>query len=450
MGLPYLPMRALFALFLLALVCLPTSSYGQRVVDEIVAVVGNRLVLHSDVEAYALQSMQRPGPVTDDLWRLSLRQMVDLRVMAVVAEADTNIRVTDDQVAQSIQQRISQMVQQVGSEQRLEELYSTTVPELRQRLRREFRDQLLANEIRGQRFRGMRVTPSEVRQWFETIPQDSLPMLPETVRLLHIVRNPVPDAASDRFAREVISTIRDSIVSGRSPFERMATNFSEDTGSAREGGRIANIRLSDLVPEFAAVASRLPIGEISMPFKTIFGYHIMRVNERRGDVVDFNHVLIRIDASSADPAPAIEYLNMVRDSILNQGMPLELMARRHSEDAFSSQLGGRVVDPRSRDRDLSLEALGVRWQTTIAGLQPGQISEPSPVDLFDGRRAYHIVMLVRRVPAHRVNLQDDYEQLEQFALQAKQNREMETWLNQLRTRVYIEYRGRGLEVMRNS
>lgn len=126
MGLPYLPMRALFALFLLALVCLPTSSYGQRVVDEIVAVVGNRLVLHSDVEAYALQSMQRPGPVTDDLWRLSLRQMVDLRVMAVVAEADTNIRVTDDQVAQSIQQRISQMVQQVGSEQRLEELYSTT------------------------------------------------------------------------------------------------------------------------------------------------------------------------------------------------------------------------------------------------------------------------------------------------------------------------------------
>lgn len=450
MGLPYLPMRALFALFLLALVCLPTSSYGQRVVDEIVAVVGNRLVLHSDVEAYALQSMQRPGPVTDDLWRLSLRQMVDLRVMAVVAEADTNIRVTDDQVAQSIQQRISQMVQQVGSEERLEELYSTTVPELRQRLRREFRDQLLANEIRGQRFRGMRVTPSEVRQWFETIPQDSLPMLPETVRLLHIVRNPVPDAASDRFAREVISTIRDSIVSGRSPFERMATNFSEDTGSAREGGRIANIRLSDLVPEFAAVASRLPIGEISMPFKTIFGYHIMRVNERRGDVVDFNHVLIRIDASSADPAPAIEYLNMVRDSILNQGMPLELMARRHSEDAFSSQLGGRVVDPRSRDRDLSLEALGVRWQTTIAGLQPGQISEPSPVDLFDGRRAYHIVMLVRRVPAHRVNLQDDYEQLEQFALQAKQNREMETWLNQLRTRVYIEYRGRGLEVMRNS
>lgn len=450
MGLPYLPMRALFALFLLALVCLPTSSYGQRVVDEIVAVVGNRLVLHSDVEAYALQSMQRPGPVTDDLWRLSLRQMVDLRVMAVVAEADTNIRVTDDQVAQSIQQRISQMVQQVGSEQRLEELYSTTVPELRQRLRREFRDQLLANEIRGMRFRGMRVTPSEVRQWFETIPQDSLPMLPETVRLLHIVRNPVPDAASDRFAREVISTIRDSIVSGRSPFERMATNFSEDTGSAREGGRIANIRLSDLVPEFAAVASRLPIGEISMPFKTIFGYHIMRVNERRGDVVDFNHVLIRIDASSADPAPAIEYLNMVRDSILNQGMPLELMARRHSEDAFSSQLGGRVVDPRSRDRDLSLEALGVRWQTTIAGLQPGQISEPSPVDLFDGRRAYHIVMLVRRVPAHRVNLQDDYEQLEQFALQAKQNREMETWLNQLRTRVYIEYRGRGLEVMRNS
>lgn len=443
-------MRALFALTLLVFVSLPSSTHAQRVVDEIVAVVGNRLVLQSDVESYALQSMQRPGPVSDDLWRQSLRQMIDLRVMAVVAEADTNIRVTDDQVAQSIQQRISQMVQQVGGEERIEELYGTTVTELRQRLRREFRDQLLANEIRGQRFRGMRVTPSEVRQWFETIPQDSLPMLPETVRLLHIVRNPVPDAASDRFAREVISTIRDSIVSGRSPFERMASNFSEDTGSAREGGRIANIRLSDLVPEFAAVASRIEPGEISSPFKTTFGYHIMRVNERRGEIVDFNHVLIRIDASSADPAPAIAYLNTVRDSILTNEMPFELMARRHSEDAFSSQLGGRVVDPRSRDRDLSLEALGVRWQTTLANLQPGQISEPSPVDLFDGRRAYHIVKLVRRVPAHRVNLQDDYEQLEQFALQAKQTREMETWLDQLRTRVYIEYRGRGLEMMSNS
>src|SRR5690606_1490261 len=118
---------------------------------------------------------------------------------------------------------------------------------------------------------------------------------------------------------------------------------------------------SDLVPEFAAVASRIPVGEVSQVFETPFGFHIVRVNERRGEIVDFNHILITIDDSRIDPGPTIEFLTSIRDSILSHSVPFGVMAKRHSQETVSAQLGGRVIDPASGQRDLVVENLGPLW-----------------------------------------------------------------------------------------
>jgi peptidyl-prolyl cis-trans isomerase SurA len=449
----FLGYQALLLVCLLAGTPGPAQAQDPEVLDEIVAVVGGDVLLRSDVDGVVYGLMQqRSLPYSDELWMQALQELIDQKVLAVHAQRDTTIIVTDDQVNQALDQRIDQLTRQVGSQQRLEEMYGQTVLQIKADMRDDFRERLLADQFRNRRVSQIRVTPSEVNDWFRQFPTDSLPTLPEIVRLAHVVRYPKPSEAAQREALEIVSAIRDSVVTGGAPFEEMARRFSDDAGSAAQGGRIADIQLGDLVPEFSAMAARLTPGEISQPFRTTFGYHILRVNERRGDVVDFNHVLIQVDESTADPTAAIAFLSTIRDSILVRGAPFEIMARRHSEEAFSSELGGRVVDPSSGERDLFLEALGPTWQQTLDTLEVDEISHPAEVELLDGSRAYHIVHLQRRVPPHRVDILTDYERIEQLALQAKRTVELRDWLSQLRENVYVELRGKAarLEAQRGA
>lgn len=431
-----------------ALICKPAFAQQNEVIDEIVAIVGNDIVLRSEVNEMVFGFIQQQGgSYSDELWREALNQLIDQKVMAIHAERDTTLIVTDDQVEQAMNRRIDQLTRQVGTTARLEEIFGKSLVQIRADLRAEFRKRLLAEQLRGRKMAQIRVTPSEVQQWFEKVPKDSLPELPESVRLAHIVRHLKASESAREETREILTALRDSITTSEATFEDMARQFSEDPGSANAGGQISEISLGDLVPEFAAVAARLPIGEISQPFETSFGFHILRVNERLGDVVDFNHILIRVDDSQADPTEAIAYLNAVRDSIVTQEMPFELMAQRHSEEAFSAEIGGRVVDPQTRQRDLFLQALGPTWQRTVDNLEVGEVSEPAEAELLDGTRAYHIVKLQKRVPPHIVNMDQDYQRIEELALQEKQLAILEAWTEELRKEVYIDLRGKAAELV---
>ncbi len=423
----------------------------EQVLDEIVAIVADQIILKSDIDGLVTGILQQQRmEYSDELWAEALNQLIDQKVMAEHAKRDTNITISEEQVDQALNDRITQMTQQVGSVDRIEEIYGKSLVQIRADLRTDFRERLLAEQLQGQKMRAIKVTPSEVNEWFSQFPTDSLPTLPEIIRVSHIVRYPTISQEAEDEALEIITTIRDSIMTGTSTLEAMATNYSEDVGSVNNGGRYAEMALGDLVPEFAAVASRIELGELSTPFKSQFGYHILRVNARRGDVVDFSHVLIKVDDSKADPTEAIEFLNVLRDSIITHNVPFELIARRHSEEATSSEIGGRLIDPSSGERDLFLEALGQKWKQVTDTLEVDEISFPEEVDLLDGSRAYHIVLLQRRVPPHRVDIETDYPRIEQLALQAKRTQEMRRWLDLLREDVYVELRGQGLERMRQT
>lgn len=418
-------------------------AQSGEVVDEIVAIAGDQIILRSDVDGYVMGILQqRQIPFTEQLWMEALNQLINQKVLAVHAKRDTTIEVSDEQVEQALNQRIDQLTAQVGGATQLEDIYGKSVLQIKNDLREEYRDQMMAEIFQSRKLQQIKITPSEVQEWFSRIPVDSLPDLPEIVRIAHIVRYPGVTDAARAEANEIISAIRDSIVVGGSTFEDMARQFSDDVASARQGGRDSGRRLSELVPEFAAVAARIPIGEISQVFETQFGLHILRVNERRGDVIDYNHVLIRFDESKYDATVAIDYLKSVRDTLVNQNAPFELLARRHSQEESTANRGGRVVDPRTGVRDLPLDALGPTWRTTISTLEEGEISEPAEVELLDGRRAHHILLLQRREPAHRVDILTDYERIEQIALQEKQAIVFDEWLTQLREDVYIEVRGK--------
>ena len=436
-----------FAVLLCAVVSRPPAAVAQanegKVLDQIAAVVGDEIVLKSDVDRVMTNMVQQgQTSYSDQAWMEVLQQLIDREVLADRAQADTTLTVSDQQVEQQLERQVSQIVQQVGSEERVEQIYGKSILQLKEDFRQDMRNQLLAQQFRGRRMQDIDVTPSEVRTWFERIPQDSLPRLPATVRLAHVVRYPKPSEDARTEAREIISAIRDSIVNSGASMEDMARRFSDDPGSAPDGGRIDNINLDQLVPEFAAVAGRVPIGEVSQTFYNSqqSGYHIVRVDERAGNSVSFNHILIRVDQTDYNEGPVRKYLGAVRDTLVDRNVPFALMARRHSEEERSANNSGRVVDPRSGQRDLVLNALGPSWRSTIDTMDVSEISKPAEVRLLNGERAFHIVKLRRRTPAHRVNMELDYERIKEFALQEKQARVMREWLDELRSETYVDIR----------
>lgn len=345
-------------------------------------------------------------------------------------------------MSSQLDRQIERMAERAGGEEELENAYGKSILEIKETFRSDFESQLLAQQLQQRRMQNVDITPSEVRQWFEKIPSDSLPELPRTVRLSQIVQYPQPTEEARQEAEQLISTVRDSIVNGGASFEDMARQFSDDDGTASSGGQLGSVTLDQLVPEFSAVASRTPEGEVSQVFynENQEGYHILRVNSKSGTTVDLNHILIEVSSDGTNEEEVKSFLSSVRDSILHHDASFEVMARRHSEEERSAENGGRVTDPESGIRDLELDALNSSWRRTIDELEEGEISEPRKVELLNGDDAYHIVRLDRRTPAHRANLEMDYDRIRRLALQDKQNRKMQEWIKELRDEIYVDIR----------
>ena len=430
----------LVLVLILGVVSFSRSGTAQPVIDEIVALVDDNILLRSDVNGFVYNIMQQQGvPFSAGLWFDALDNMINQKVLATHAKRDTTLAISDEEITFMLDERVNQMALELGGQARLEDLYGKSAAQIKADLREDFEDQMLAERFQGRKLQSIRITPSEVATWFEQIPTDSLPTVPATVRLAHIVRFPEVTDGARESARAILSTIRDSIVTGSS-FEEYAQRYSDDPGSADNGGRYQNVRIGVFVPEFSAVASRSAIGETSEIFESRFGLHILRVNERRGDILDLNQILIEFDRDQFDPSEALSLLSTLRDSVLTHGRPFAVMAKEYSEEPSSAASSGRVVDPRTGDRSLVIDALGPTWKLNIADLDPGDISEPAEVLLLDGRRAYHIVLLQERSDAHPIDFDTDYELISAGALREKQAREMSAWFAKLREDVFVELR----------
>lgn len=407
--------------------------------DRIVAIVGSEAILESEVLAVASSNFEvEPTDATDEQWSRALDFLIDQKVLLDRALRDTTIHVSQEQVEAQLEQRTQALINQFGSQEELESFYGRTVDQIKTGFRDDIRHQLMSQQYQAKRLRDVMVTPTEVRNWFSTIPDEQIPDVPELVRVAHIVLQPEPDSSAVESARLLTESLRDSILADQASIEELAQRHSTDPGSQSNGGLYENMNVRDLVPEFGIIASTLEPGGVSQVFETQFGFHVMRLNDRQGDRVSFNHILIRVDEEEVDPSMAISELNALRDSILVHNLPFELVAKNNSDDEFTAAQGGYVSDPRTGERDLRLEALGSLWTAVIDTMEVGAISEPAPVNLMDGSSAWHIVLLQRRTPAHRLSIETDYALLSQYALQDKQQRILNDWLLDMRDTVYIE------------
>ncbi len=442
-------LKLITGLLLLISFIIPELVWAQNteVADKVIAIVNNRIILKSDVDKEVgdfLRQSELSGqdiPFSEQLWFDALESMIDNEVLLEKARMDSVV-VTDDQVNRQMDQRIRQLVRQAGSEAALEDAFGKSIIQLRADFREQFREQLITQQVRQAKLMNINITRPEVEKFFNSIPQDSIPMIPEMVALSQIVVIPEPLEDAKQQAFELASSLRDSIVVYGKNFEELARKYS-DGPSAPNGGLLPMMPINDLVSPYSAAATALEPGEISQVVETRFGFHVIRLNRRVGDNIETNHILIQIDNEKLDEQAAIDKLNAIRDSVLHHGKSFREMARKYSEDNFTKPMGGRLFNPQTNERHFPINRLDPSLYRIVLLLEEsGQISEPRSFNPSNQNRnrAFRIVRLDEHIPEHRANLKDDYERIRDIALQQKQMQKMDEWMQELRDEVYIEYK----------
>lgn len=414
----------------------PAPADAQKqgdVLDRIVAVVGKEAIFLSDLKAqtdfYAFSN--RVDPESPGLRQQVLDAMINEKLVLTQALRDTNIRVTEDQVTQQLDDLIAQRIAnpQIGSQERLEELYGMPVTRMKREFRDEMRKQIMAQQLQQIRFDAVTVSRREVDEFYAAY-RDSLPEVPEELELYHVFRRPRVSTAMREGILAKARGVLDSIRAG-GDFASFAARYSEDKATAGSGGDLGFWKRGEFVPDFEEIVFSLRDGQLSDIVETSRGFHIIQLLERRGDKVNARHILFRAEVDTSSASEAAAFLRSLKDSAA-AGVPFTDLARRHSDDRESGPLGGYLGRLTADQFDPGL----VKVAET---LQPGAISDP--VELASGNvRGFHLVWLKERVPAHRMDTARDWKRLEEMALGFKRNGEYQKWLLELREKIYWETR----------
>ncbi len=413
-------------LILVALIAGAASAQTKPVLDQIAAVVGNEIILKSEVD-YQVQLAAYQNKLNPDdpaLRKRILEAMVDDKLILTQAILDS-VTVSDDDVNRQLDARIQNLIKQVGSQEKVEQIYGMSISKIRNEFKEDMRKQLIIDKEKENKFGDMKVSPLEVRNFYNEY-KDSLQEVPEEVTLSHIFIVPKPSGKAREEAYAKAEALLDSLKHG-ADFAELAKKYSQDPGSASDGGDLGWAKRGQFVPEFEHAVYALKPGEISGIVETQFGFHIIQLLQRRGDLVHARHILITIPHLTSDDDSVITELDTLRERAMH-GVSFALLARTYSEDKDTRDLGGDLGT-------VSVDQLEPSFLKTVNELKVGEISKPVKVNV--GKTyGYHIVYLRDRIPAHKVNLNEDYSRLEKMALSMKQNEAYTNWIEQLKKQVY--------------
>jgi peptidyl-prolyl cis-trans isomerase SurA len=407
---------------------------AQDAMERIVAVVGDEIILKSDVDGQVEMLAQRnPGVDRSDakLRQAILDQLINERLVLLAAQEDTNVTVSEEEITARMEQQIAMMVQQFGSEQRIEQLYGMSMDRIRREFRDEIRKQLLAQKKRELMFGDVKATKNDVERFYAEY-KDSLPQIPERIDLYHIVRTVSASDAQNEEARALASAIRDSIVNKGADFGDMAVRHSGDPGSAERRGDLGSVEKGKFVPTFEAAAFALEPGQISDPVESPFGWHVIQLISKTSNSIHCRHILIKVGQSEAARESARKDLMEIRARAL-QGEDFEELARKYSDERETQGFGGAMGE-------IELQRLPPDLRKAVGDLNDGGISEPLPYVADPTKPGYHIIYRKRLIRAHAPSLEFDYKTLEQMAAFAKKQKMEQAWVEDLRKTKFWEVR----------
>lgn len=412
--------------------------FGQDtgfVVDKIIAKVDNYIVLKSELEVGYQAYLADGNPGSDEARCELFNRLILNKLMVAKAEIDSVI-VTDIEVDGNTEQRMAMILQSSGnSPEALERAYGKSMEQIKLELREQIREQLIAREMTSRITKGITVTPAEIKRFFNKIPEDSLPFYSSDVEVAQIVRVAKVSAAQEEEAKNKLLDLRARILKGES-FEELAMKNSEDPSAQYNGGDLGYVGRGAMVPQFEATAFRLKVGEVSMPFKSQFGFHIMQLLDRRGNEYHSRHILISAVPSSEDIADAEKYLDSLRTQIVTEKLNFEQMAKEYSEDDNTKGMGGFFTDNDGSTK-ISMRDIDPVVYLNIDTMKVGNISKPLQYRTDDGKDAVRILYFKRKLAPHAANLKDDWSRIQSAALAEKKDLALDKWFTKARQDVFI-------------
>ena len=428
-------------IILAAALLLCSAASAQRyngVIDKTAAVVGNELVTISELER-EVQMMRAQGMASDQSTRCSLLEnMMQAKLFLMQSRLDS-LSVNSDMVQAELEQRVAQMLTTLGGEEQAEEYFKKPLYKLRMEWESQLQEQSLIQQEQMQIARGIpEITPYDVKRYLDTVDVDDLPIIPIKYQMSQICVYPDREAAN-LACKERLLAIRERIINGER-FATLARLYSEDPGSARKGGELGMASKSIFWPVFSDAAMALKPGSISQIVETPDGFHIIQVIEKKGDMFNARHILLKPQYTSEDQEKAFSRLDSLKALVDSSKMTFDMAARFYSEDPATRTNGGQMADPNTGSAYFEIDQIKPEDYAAIKGLEPGQVSSPivsRDNEGRDGNLVYKIIRLDKIVPAHTATFENDYTELLGIVQNSKQNEALDSFVDKKIAETYI-------------
>jgi peptidyl-prolyl cis-trans isomerase SurA len=420
--------RILTICFLLFSVTAIAQSTAKKIVaDKIAAIVGDRIILQSDIKNSMADIARQGGTVPENAQCLLMEQAVISKVLMLQAEKDS-LPVSDEEVEAELDQKIRYYINQLGTQEALEEVAGKTIYQIKDDARESVKEQKLASAMQQKIVGGTRITPNEVKAFFDKIPKDSLPFYESELEICQIVIYPKASRDLEQYIVGEMNNYKKQIESKLVTFDQLAKKVSEDPGSKDRGGQYQlNRNEKTWDPIFMSTAFRLKEGEISAPVKGKFGYHIIQMVQRNGDDAIVRHILRVPPVTDDEIKQTSGKLDTVRSKIIAGTIGFNEAAGKYSDDD-AVKFAGPCVTGRDGSSYVTIDALDKDMVTMLSKMKVGEVSQPTPFVDEQLKKGVRIVYLKSRSEPHRMNMQDDYSKISGFALEEKKSKTLDKWL----------------------
>jgi len=405
------------------------SPLYPDVIDRILAVVGDEIILKSEIDQLVEhQKFQARFGFDEESFRETvMNEMISSKVLYYTALKDSTISVSDDEVQRILDNRINSIIQQVGSEEKLEQIYNTTVSDLKKQYRSDIKKSLFIEKIKNKQIRKISVSRDDVEQFFRTY-QDSLPPVKASVELSQLVVRFSDKALNETKSVDFLRDLKSRIEREEMTFAQAAEKYSHDESSGSKEGSIGFTSRGDLVADYERAAYNMEPGEISDPVKSPFGYHLIMLKEKIGEKINTSHILIIPEKNVESDSTAYQFALNLRDSVLNKKMTFEEAVRKYSGDEKTKFTDGSIGS-------MEIDEMDKKYSEMFFEAPIGFISEP--VKEKDG---YYLYKIADRKEDHEITLETDYNILKDLAQEKKGREQLKKWIDELKKNVYIDIR----------
>jgi len=414
-------------------------AQAQSVIDEVIWIVGDEAILRSEVEEERLRAQYEGQQISGDPYCVIPEQLAIQKLFLHQAELDS-VEANESTVSHQVDMRLNYYINQIGSKEKMEEYFRKTSSEIREEMMTTVRNQMIIQQMQQKLTQNIKPTPSEIRRFYQSLPADSIPMMPANVEVQILsFEPPVPIEETERI-KQRLREFTERVQSGSADFSMLARLYSEDTESAKRGGELGFVGKGQLVPEFAEVAFNLTDPKrVSRIVQTEYGYHIIQLIEKKGERINCRHILLRPRISANDKVNAIQRLDSIRTMVLSDSIQFEQAVARYSEDKNTVMSAGTMINPNTGGSQFELQDLAPEIAKQIYTMQEGDISQPFVMmDQQKNREVCAIVRLKKKTDVHRANLSDDFQTIKSM-LEQKLGRDfIHEWILKKQKTTYVQ------------